>query len=142
MPDHSAGILARFRTQLQESEASDRSFGLLVGAFFFVLGFIRLLKGGQVRWWAVGLAGALLLLAFIAPALLRQPKRAWLFLGFLLGMVVNPIVLGFLFFFVITPAAFIMRLFGRDAMHLRGDPAVSTYWQTRSDPPSNMSEQF
>lgn len=142
MPEHSAGIFARFQTQLQESEASDRSFGFLVGAFFLVLGFIRLLKGGQVRWWAVGVAAALLLLAFIAPSLLRQPKRAWLFLGFLLGMVVNPIVLGFLFFVVITPAALIMRLFGRDAMHLRGDPAVSTYWQTRSDPPSDMSEQF
>ena len=90
----------------------------------------------------MSLAGALLLLAFVAPSLLRQPKRAWLFLGFLLGMVVNPIVLGFLFFVVITPAALIMRLFGRDAMRLRGDRDASTYWQIRSDPPSDMTEQF
>jgi Saxitoxin biosynthesis operon protein SxtJ len=142
MPEPSADLLARFRTQLQESEASDRSFGFLVGAFFLVVGFIRLLKGGQVRWWAVGLAGALLLLALIAPSLLRQPKRAWLFLGFLLGMVVNPIVLGVLFLVVITPAALLMRVFGRDALHLRGDPDASTYWRSHTDTASDMTEQF
>ena len=142
MSEHSGGLLARFRIQLQESEASDRSFGLLLTAFFLFLGLIRLFKGGHVRWWAVGLAAALLLLTLIAPSLLRQPKRAWLFLGFLLGMVVNPIVLGFLFLVVITPAALLMRLFGRDALHLRGDPKASTYWQSHTDTSSNMSEQF
>jgi len=56
--------------------------------------------------------------------------------------VVNPIVLGFLFLVVITPVAFLMRLFGRDALHLRGDPEAPTYWQSHTDTSSNMTEQF
>src|SRR4051812_45215228 len=130
MSEHSGGIFSRFQSQLAESEASDRSFGFLLSVFFLVVGLIPLWKRGEIRWWAVAAAAVMLLLALIAPSILRQPKRAWLFLGFMLGMVVNPIVLGFLFFVIVTPVALIMRLFGHDALRLRGDPNAPTYWQT------------
>ena len=57
-----AGLISRFRKQLEESEASDRSFGLMIGAAFIVIGLLRLLRHGQVRWWAVGLGAVLIYL--------------------------------------------------------------------------------
>lgn len=134
--------MSRFQAHLAEAEGSDRSFGLLLGAVFLAIGFLRLWKGGGIRWWAVGVATLLMLLAVVAPTVLRQPKRAWLFLGFLLSLVVNPIVLSFLFFFVVTPAGLLMRLCGCHPLCLRTDPEAPTYWRTRTEPPSDMRRQF
>jgi Saxitoxin biosynthesis operon protein SxtJ len=135
-------ILAEFRSFLAESETSNRSFGLLLSAVFFLLGFMRIWRGGPIRWWAVILAAGLLALSLIAPALLRKPRIAWLFLGFLLGRVVNPIVIGLIFFLIITPGALVMRLLGRDPLSLRRDPRASSYWRTRSEAAGDMNLQF
>lgn len=131
-----------FRAYLEQSDASDRSFGLLMAAFWLVLGFVRLTRGGEVRWWAVAFAANFFLLALAAPGLLRAPKTAWLFLGYLLGRIVNPIVLNILYFGVITPAALVMRLAGRDALCLKRDPRALSYWRRRTNPASDMNLQF
>ncbi|HUI80269.1 MAG TPA: SxtJ family membrane protein [Bryobacteraceae bacterium] len=135
-------LLSGFRAQLEESEASDRSFGLLLGGVFFLLGLLRWFRGGQIRWWAVAAATVSLLLSLAFPAVLRSPKRAWLFLSYLLGRVINPIVLNLLFFVVITPAALLVRLTGRDPLCLKRDPNASSYWRTRTAPASDMNLQF
>jgi uncharacterized membrane protein len=79
-------------------EVSDRSFGLLMAAILLVIGFVR------SNLWAVAGAALLLSLALSIPSVLRGPKRAWLLLGRGMGAIVNPIILGFLFYLVITPA--------------------------------------
>jgi predicted membrane protein len=137
-----AGVISRFQKQLEESEASDRSFGLIIGAAFVVIGLVRLLRHGQIRWWAVCLGAVLVLLAVLAPATLTGLKRAWLFVGFLLGLVVNPLVLSILFFAVITPAAALLRLFGHDPLHRKMATDAKSYWQGRSVSVSDMRMQF
>ena len=75
------------------------------------------------------LLGGLLILAqgsVIAPF-----NRAWFMLGILLGKIVSPIVLGVMFFLMITPVALLMRIKGRDVLRLRGMKDVSTYWVER-----------
>jgi hypothetical protein len=114
----------------------------MVGAIFVVIGFVRYHRTGQIRLWAVGLGAALLLAAIVAPSLLDWPKRGWLILGFLMGRVVNPIVLSIMFFCVITPSAMVFRLFGYDPLHLKPDPHLKSYWQERSEPSSDMRMQF
>ena len=111
-----AGVISRFQKQLEESEASDRSFGLIIGAAFVVIGLVRLLRHGQIRWWAVGLGAVLVLLAVLAPATLSRAEAGVVILRFLLGLVVNPLVLSILFFAVITPAAALLRLFGHEPL--------------------------
>jgi len=135
-------MLGDFHAQLAESEASDRSFGVVAGAFFLFLGLGRLVHHNPVRWWAVAVAALCFLIAFTAPHVLRKPKLAWLFLGFLLGRVVNPIVLGLLFVFLITPLALVMRLTGRDPLRLRRAPDAITYWQAKDPASSDMTLQF
>jgi hypothetical protein len=129
-------------TEATESQVSDRSFGLLMGGFFLLIGLLPLRKGGAIHWWAVGLGTALAVAALARPAVFLQPKRVWLFAGILLGCVVNPIVLGILFYLVITPVGLLARLTGRDALRLQRQPQASTYWRTRSTPPSDMGLQF
>jgi hypothetical protein len=142
IPKHSGSLWSRFQTQLSEGESSDRSFGLLVGWAFVLLGVLPAVRHHSVRLWMVILGGILLALAVVFPRSLREIKRAWLFFGFLLGLVVNPIVLGILFYGVITPFGWLMRRFGRDALRLRSNPALKTYWRARTEPPSAMDDQF
>lgn len=136
------GLYRRFEAQLAHSEASNRSFGFFFGALFLAVGFYPLWGGGAIRWWAVGIGTAVALLGWIAPVMLQKPKRAWLFLGFLLAVVVNPIVLAVLFFGVITPVGLVMRLLGRDALRVRLEPAAGTYWIMRTETGSNLADQF
>jgi hypothetical protein len=142
IPKHSGSLWTRFQAQLREGEASDRSFGFLVGGAFLLLGSISAFRHGRGRLWMVVLGAILLLLAAAWPQSLRQIKRAWLFFGFLLGLVVSPVVLGILFYAVITPFGRTMRLFGRDSLLLRSNPGLASYWRERTGPPSSMTDQF
>ena len=136
------GIISRFGAELAEREASDRVFGIVLGVFLGLIALAPLRHGAPVRLWAVVLAGLLLAIAWIRPILLRGPKRAWLFLGFLIGMVVSPIVLAILFYLVITPIGFVMRAVGKDPLQLRAHPERNTYWRLREAEASNMKDQF
>jgi len=137
-----AALWSRFQAHLAENEASERSFGLIVGGLLLLLGLLPVLRHGSIRLWMIVPGVALVVLAAALPHSLRGIKRAWLFLGFLLGLVVNPVVLGFLFYGVITPLGLLMRFFGWDALRLHSNPALATYWRERNEPPSSMMEQF
>jgi hypothetical protein len=142
VPKNPKSLWSRFQAQLTAREASDRSFGLLVGGAFLLLGLLPAIKHGRVRLWMIILGGILLLLAAVLPRSLWRIKRAWLFFGFLIGLVMSPVVLGILFYGVITPFGLLMRLFGHDPLRLRSNPALTTYWRERTGPPSEMSDQF
>jgi hypothetical protein len=70
--------------------------------------------GGPVRWWALALAAAFALAALTAPSLLRPLNRIWFKFGLVLHHIVNPIMMGAIFFLAVTPMAFVMRRLGKD----------------------------
>jgi hypothetical protein len=115
-------------------EPSDRSFGFLIAAALLILG-IR-------HRWALAPGVALALVAAVFPRTLHGPTRAWLVFGDVLSSVVNPLVLGVLFFGVITPVGFLLRIAGRDPLRLKASPRLPTYWIERSTPSSEMTEEF
>ena len=83
-------------------------------------------------------------ITFFAPVFLTPFNKAWYQLGLFLGKVVSPIVLGVIFFIVITPVAIVMKLAGRDALKLRKQN-ISSYWIDRKPPgpePESFKEQF
>jgi len=124
---------------------SDKSFGWTFTAVFALYGCLPLRKGGSVRVWALGISCGFLLVTLIRPEMLHRLNRAWMQLGYLLGRVVNPIVTGVLFFLLVSPVGLLLRLFGKDSLRLRWDPAMSSYWIERHPPgpaPSTMSNQF
>ena len=85
------------------------------------------------------------ILAYRSPLALRPLNRVWMKFGLLLHKIINPLVMGLLFFVVFTPTAIIMRLLRKDLLRLKKEPGVASYWIPRSvetDPPSNMKNQY
>jgi hypothetical protein len=125
--------------------SSNRTFGIVFAVVFTIIGLLPLVLGGGVRLWALAVAAAFLGVALIAPAVLAPLNRLWLKFGMLLHRVVNPIVLGIMFFAVITPIGLLMRLFGKDPLRLKFDGAVQSYWIPRDPPgpaPESLKDQF
>jgi hypothetical protein len=126
-------------------QGSDRAFGLVFAAFFALIGLWPLIGGEGVRGWAIGLALAFLLVALSRPALLNPLNRGWFLFGLLLHRIVNPLVMGLLFFGTVMPIGLLMRLFGKDPLRLKFDSTAESYWITR-DPPGpaagGMKNQF
>jgi hypothetical protein len=85
-----------------------------------------------------------LVLSIIAPSSLNSLNKAWYLLGLLLGRIVSPIILGIIFFLLITPTAIVMRLAGRDELRIKKRLSKS-YWITRVPPgpdPESFKNQF
>jgi hypothetical protein len=125
--------------------ATERSFGFVFTAFFMLVALLPLLHHRKLRAWALIVAAIILLVSLVRPALLKYPNRVWTLLGLLLSKIVNPIVMGILFYGIITPVAWIRRLAGGDSMRLQFNPQANSYWQVRTPPgptPESMANQF
>lgn len=110
-----------------------RSFGLIVGGLFVLIGMWPLaFRGEAVRLWAMVPGSILLIQAALLPSSLQPFHRAWMFIGHILGWVNTRIILGILFYGVFTPTGLIIRLFGNDPMRRRYDPNAATYRINRS----------
>ena len=128
---------------------SDRAFGLVFAGFFLLVSLWPLLERasphGSPRLWALAVAAAFALCAWLAPRLLAPLNRIWFRFGELLHRIVSPIALGAIFFGVVTPFALVMRLFKRDALLLRKRSARPSYWVRRQPPgpaPDSFGDQF
>jgi hypothetical protein len=126
------------------NRAQLRHFGLIVGGIFGLVGLWPLVvRGSSVRPWAIGLAVALILPALVAPRVLGPAQRAWMALGNALGWVNTRIVLGLIFFGLITPMGLMFRLMGRDPLQRAFDPSATTYRVPRPPRPgTHMLRQF
>jgi hypothetical protein len=141
------------RTDLPESferdepthGSSDRSFGLVFTGLFLVIALAPVLHDRPVRIWSLAVAAAFLGVALGRPSLLAPLNRLWTRFGLLLHRVVNPIVMGAIFYLAITPFGVAMRLVGKDPLRRRFDRAAASYWIDRAPPgpsPQSMSNQF
>ena len=121
---------------------SERTFGFVfTGIFLIIAGYLWYHEGKPVAIQAFFvLAVAFFAFALFMPIVLRPFNKAWYQLGLLMGRVVSPIVLGILFFILITPIAIVMRLAGRDPLKLRKQD-VQSHWIDLA-PPGPSSESF
>jgi Saxitoxin biosynthesis operon protein SxtJ len=125
--------------------SSNRVFGLVFAAFFAVVALLPLVRAHALRRWPLPVAAVFLIAALAAPKILTPLNRVWTALGSLLHAVVNPIVLGALFYLVFTPFGWILRRMGKDFLRLRPAPDAASYWIARNPPgptPASMSRQF
>jgi Saxitoxin biosynthesis operon protein SxtJ len=129
----------------QISLPSDRSFGLTFAVVCTLAGGLMLWKGNDRAIVAFSLAAIFLLAAVVYPRVLHPLNIAWMTLGHLLNKVVSPIVMGVIFFGLVTPVAAIMRLRGRDVLRRRFEPTGRSYWIERNPPGpdgSTFPQQF
>jgi hypothetical protein len=124
---------------------SDRSFGIVFAVVFSLIALFPLLHGGHIRLWALPISAIFAGLALLWPSLLAPLNRLWFRFGLLLHKVVNPVILGLMFFAVLTPVAAITRLFGGKLLSLGYDKSLPSYWHRRSPPgpePDTIRNQF
>ena len=124
---------------------SDRSFGIVMAVAFSVLALINGWYGGALWAWMSGIAALFLAASLIYPASLNPLNRAWLKLGLMLHHVVNPIVMGLLFYGTVLPTGLIMRALGKDLLRLKRQADADSYWIVRQPPgpaPDTMKDQF
>ena len=125
--------------------SSDRSFGIVFTLVFLAVGVWEV-SGGQSKGWFFFVSAVLFLVAAIArPSILGPLNRAWAKFGLLLGQVFNPLLLGVVFFLVVTPIAVVLRLLGKDSLHLKSKSDLESYWIDRSPAGpkfGSMTKQF
>jgi saxitoxin biosynthesis operon SxtJ-like protein len=120
---------------------SDRSFGLTFAVVFTLAGGWMFWKGSPYAFVAGGIAAVFLLAALGFPRVLHPLNKVWMLFGHLLNRVISPIVMGVIYFGMLTPLATVMRLRGRDVLRRRFDPACKSYWIKR-DPPGPDGSSF
>jgi hypothetical protein len=124
---------------------SDRHFGLVFTALFAALAVISYFRGGHAYLWLLPLSALTGLVVLINPGLLRPLNRLWMKLATVLHAITSPVLLGVIYFLILTPFAFVQRFMGRDVMRKRFDPRIDSYWIPREPPgppPESLRNQF
>jgi hypothetical protein len=134
-----------FQRVEQVKGSSNRTFGLVFFVVFALITLWPVLFGNPLRWWTAPIALGFLVVSFAAPQILTPLNKAWTWLGLQMHRVVNPLIMGMLFYVAITPMGLLLRLFGKDLLRLKRDPQAASYWIERNPPgPSadSMRRQF
>jgi len=116
------------------------TFGILFFIFFLIIGLYPLKSGGVIRIWSIILSLIFLIITIIKPNLFTYLNRLWIKFGMLLGKIISPIVMGLVFFFVVTPIGILVRVLKKDVMGLKR--GASSYWINREDKIQSMKKQF
>ena len=121
--------------------SSNKSFGIVFFIVFLLIGVYPLLKGSDLRIWSLIISFIFLVLGLINSKFLTPLNRLWFKFGLLLGKFISPIIMGIIFFIVVTPIGIIMRLFKKDLLNLKFNKK-ETYWIDKKGPKSKMKNQF
>ena len=121
--------------------SSNKSFGIVFFVVFLLIGLYPLIHDENIRIWSLIISCIFLVLGFLNSSILTPLNLLWFKFGILLGKLISPIIMGFVFFLVVTPIGLIMRLFKKDLLKLKKNNSKS-YWIERSINDSNMKNQF
>lgn len=134
-----------FAERDEVNPGSERAFGYTIAIVLLIVSLFPLIHFGTPRIWPLPFAAILGAIGFLRPSLLRTPNKLWFRFGMLLHRVVNPVVLGILFYLVITPVALVVRMLGGKLLPLAFSGSASTYWIVREPPgpqPDSLRDQF
>ena len=98
---------------------TNKSFGIVFSIFFLIISLWPLLTSNEIRIWALLISFIFLILGLNNSKLLTPLNKLWFKFGIFLGNIVSPLVMGFVFFIVVTPTGFIMKLIGKDLLNLK-----------------------
>jgi hypothetical protein len=123
-------------------QSSEKSFGVVFAIVFLIVALYPLLTSAGLRIWALVVSIIFFLLAFLVPKILVLPNKLWFKFGLLIGSIVAPIVMAFVYFVTVLPTGLIMRLLGKDLLKQKLDKNAKSYWVKRSEPMGSMKNQF
>ena len=122
--------------------SSNRNFGLVFFVVFLIVALWPLKSEENIKLWSLALSIIFFILGIFNSRLLTPLNRLWFKFGIFLGTIVSPIVMGIVFFLVVTPTGIIMRFLGKDLLRINKNKLVSTYWINREKQKGTMKKQF
>ena len=121
--------------------SSNRSFGIVFFIVFLLIAIYPLINNGEIRIWSVLISVIFLILGLFNSKILAPLNKLWFKFGIFLGKIISPIIMGIIFFLVVTPIGLLMRLLGKDLVNLKFNKNKS-YWIEKKGPKSKMKNQF
>ena len=120
---------------------SNRNFGIVFAIVFLIISLWPLLKQNEIRSWSLIISIIFLSLGLINSKLLLPLNKIWFKFGIFLGNFIAPIVMGVIYFFVVTPTGLIMKMLGKDLLNLKKSNKDS-YWIKKDNSNSSLKNQF
>jgi hypothetical protein len=133
-------LVSEQKKEIKINKKNNITFGILFFIFFLIIGLYPLNSDETIRVWSVVLSLVLLIITIIKPNLFTFLNKFWIKFGLLLGKIISPIVMGLVFFFVVTPTGILIRILKKDVMGLKR--GASSYWINREDKAQSMRKQF
>jgi hypothetical protein len=121
--------------------SSNRSFGIVFFVVFLIISFYPLTNEENIRYWSLLISLIFLTLGLLNSRILTPLNKIWFKFGVLLGKIISPLVMGIIFFFVVTPIGLFMKMLKKDLLSLNFNNDKS-YWIEKKEPKSNMKNQF
>ena len=125
----------------KEIQPSNKNFGLVFFFVFLIISIYHLLHGDDLNIWFLITAFVFLILGLLNSIILTPLNKIWFRLGIILGKIISPIIMGIVFFFIVTPIALLMRLIKKDLLNLKFDKKKS-YWIKKEYKNNKMKNQF
>jgi len=120
---------------------SNRSFGIVFFIVFLIISLWPLLNSNEIRIWAFIISLVFLVLGLLNSKILTPLNKIWFKFGIFLGNIISPIVMGLIYFVVVTPIALLLKVFGKDVLSLKKTKS-NTYWKNKEKYNSSMKNQF
>ena len=120
---------------------SNKSFGIVFFIFFLIISFYPIMNNEDIRIWSLIISSIFLFFGILNSKLLTPLNKIWIKFGLLLGKIVSPIVMGIIFFGVVTPIAILMKILRKDLLNLKFNKNQS-YWIEKNYQKSLMKNQF
>ena len=130
---------SKFKNNIKIS--SNRSFGIVFFVVFLLIAFYPITNSEDIRIWSLIISFIFIILGLLNSKILTPLNKLWFKFGIFLGKIVSPLIMGVIFFFVVTPIGLIMRMLGKDLLNLKQNKNKS-YWIEKSGSKSKMRNQF
>ena len=121
--------------------SSNRSFGIVFFIVILLIATYPLLKGNDLRIWSLLISFGFLILGLINSKILSPLNKLWFKFGLILGKIISPLIMGIIFFVVVTPIGIVMRVLKKDMLNLKYNQK-ETYWIEKTGPKSKMKNLF
>ncbi len=120
---------------------TNRNFGIVFFIVFLLIGLFPLIQDKEPRVWSLIISIIFLILGIINSKILSPLNKFWMKFGLFLGNLISPIVMGIIYFGVITPTGILMRILKKDILNLKKNNK-KTYWLVKDNSNNNMRNQF
>ena len=131
---------SKFNNNIKMS--SNRSFGIVFFIVFLLITLYSLTYSEEIRIWSAIISLIFLVLGLFNSKILTPLNKLWFKFGIFLGKITSPIIMGIIFFLVVTPIGLIMKVFRKDLLKLKYNKKDNTYWIEKNGPKSKMKNQF